>query len=95
MWPPQALQETTAVALLISGSCLGEGSVPMVPCQPLSLGLHLQLLGSQAQRAQDQLGHSIVGPVWAGSPALVWPQQVTGYGFDFEPFSLTCLPSTS
>ena len=39
MWLPQALQETTAVALLRLWFLLGVGEVPMVPCQPLSLAV--------------------------------------------------------
>ena len=75
MWLPQALQEITAVALLRLWFLLGGGEVPMVPCQPLSLGLHLQPRAARALLAQDQLGHSIVGPVWAAALPLSGPNK--------------------
>lgn len=67
MWLLQALQETTAVALPLFWFLLGGGEVPTVPCQPLSLGLRLQPQAAGALPAQDQPGHSVVGPVWAAA----------------------------
>ena len=67
MWLLQTLQETTAVALPLLWFLLGGGEVPMVPCQPLSLGLRLQPQAARALPAQGQAGHSTVGRVWAAA----------------------------
>ena len=75
MWLPQALQETTAVALLHLWFLHGGGEVPAVPCQPLSLGLHLRPHAAGALLAQDQPGHSIVGPVQAAAMPLSGPHE--------------------
>ena len=75
MWLPQALQETTALALLRLWFLLGGGEVPAVPCQTLSLDLHLQPQAAGALLAQDQPGHSIVGPVWAAALPLSGPHE--------------------
>ena len=75
MWLPQALQETTAVALLRLWFLLGGGEVPAVPCQPLSPGLHLQPQAAGALLAQDQPGHSVVGPVWVAALPLSGPHE--------------------
>lgn len=74
------------------------GEEPMVPCQPLSLGFCISSPGSQALLGTGSARSQHRGPCGSGSPALVWPQQVTGYGFDFlspSKSDLASPPSTS